>query len=64
MTDLDVVEICAGAGGQALGGLKRCPFPGPRRRLYRLYSPVSFLQAWLEEYSGRVGHGTTERVRA
>lgn len=45
-------------------GPKRCPFPEPRRSLYRLYWPVSVLQAWLEEYSRRAGQGTAERVPA
>lgn len=45
-------------------GPKRCPFPEPRRSLYRLYWPVSVLQAWLEQYSERVGQGATERVSA
>jgi hypothetical protein len=45
-------------------GPKRCPFPEPRRSLYRLYWPVSVLQAWSEEYSGRVGRGPAERVPA
>lgn len=45
-------------------GPKRCPFPEPRRSLYRLYWPVSVLQAWLEEYSRRVGQEASERVPA
>lgn len=45
-------------------GPKRCPFPEPRRSLYRLYWPASVLQAWLDEYSGRASQGIPERVSA
>lgn len=44
------------AGWLSRGGPKRCPFPAPRRYLYRLYWPLSELQAWLAEY--RQEHGT------
>jgi hypothetical protein len=43
-------------------GPKRCPFPEPRRSLYRLYWPVSVLQAWRNEYTGRVSPGAAERM--
>jgi hypothetical protein len=45
-------------------GPKRCPFPEPRRSLYRLYWPVSVLQAWREDYAGEVALGDAERVQA
>jgi hypothetical protein len=46
------------------GGPKRCPFPEPRRSLYRLYWPVSVLQTWREDYARGVSQGATERVSA
>jgi hypothetical protein len=45
-------------------GPKRCPFPEPRRSLYRLYWRVSALQAWRDDYARAVGPGTAERVSA
>lgn len=45
-------------------GPKRCPFPEPRRSLYRLYWPVSVLQSWRDDYSGGVGTGAGKRVSA
>jgi hypothetical protein len=45
-------------------GPKRCPFPEPRRSLYRLYWPVSVLQSWRDDYAGRVGPGAAKRVSA
>jgi hypothetical protein len=45
-------------------GPKRCPFPEPRRSLYRLYWRVSVLQAWRDDYARAVGSGTAERVSA
>lgn len=45
-------------------GPKRCPFPEPRRSLYRLYWPVSVLQAWREDYVAGIGRGVAERVSA
>ena len=45
-------------------GPKRCPFPEPRRSLYRLYWPVSVLQPWRDDYARAVGPGTAERVSA
>ena len=45
-------------------GPKRCPFPEPRRSLYRLYWPVSVLQTWREDYAGGVGQGAAEGVSA
>jgi hypothetical protein len=36
-------------------GPKRCPFPEPRRSLYRLYWPVSVLQSWRDDYAGGAG---------
>lgn len=43
-------------------GPKRCPFPQPRRSLYRLYWPASVLQSWREDYAGGVGSGTAEQA--
>jgi hypothetical protein len=45
-------------------GPKRCPFPEPRRSLYRLYWPVSVLQSWRDDYSRTVGPSAVERVPA
>lgn len=45
-------------------GPKRCPFPEPRRSLYRLYWPVSALQSWRDDYVGGVGRGAAKRVSA
>jgi hypothetical protein len=45
-------------------GPKRCPFPEPRRSLYRLYWPVSVLQSWRDDYAGGVGPGAARRVSA
>jgi hypothetical protein len=45
-------------------GPKRCPFPEPRRSLYRLYWPVSALQSWRDDYAGGVGRGAAKRVSA
>jgi hypothetical protein len=45
-------------------GPKRCPFPEPRRSLYRLYWPVSVLQSWRDDYARAVAHGAAERVSA
>lgn len=45
-------------------GPKRCPFPEPRRSLYRLYWPVSVLQSWRDDYDRGVGLGVAERVSA
>jgi hypothetical protein len=45
-------------------GPKRCPFPEPRRSLYRLYWPVSVLQYWRDDYSAGVGPGAAKRVSA
>lgn len=38
------------AGWLSKGQPKRCPFPAPRRYLYRLYWPLSELRAWVAEY--------------
>lgn len=43
-------------------GPKRCPFPEPRRSLYRLYWPVSVLLSWRDDYTRAVGRGAAERV--
>ncbi|HZE33717.1 MAG TPA: hypothetical protein VE198_20085 [Actinoallomurus sp.] len=32
------------------GGPKRCPFPSGYRFLYRLYWPLSAIEAWVAEY--------------
>jgi hypothetical protein len=45
-------------------GPKRCPFPEPRRILYRLYWPASVLQSWRADYAGIIGPGAAERVSA
>ena len=45
-------------------GPKRCPFPEPRRSLYRLYWPVSVLQSWRDDYARVVGPGAAEQVPA
>jgi hypothetical protein len=45
-------------------GPKRCPFPEPRRSLYRLYWPVSVLQSWRDDYTGGAGPGAAKRVAA
>ena len=45
-------------------GPKRCPFPEPRRSLYRLYWPVSVLQSWRDDYARVVGPGAAEQVLA
>jgi hypothetical protein len=45
-------------------GPKPCPFPEPRRSLYRLYWPVSVLQSWRDDYAAGVGQGAAERVSA
>jgi len=45
-------------------GPKRCPFPEPRRSLYRLYWPVSVLQSWRDDYAAGVGPGAVKRVSA
>ncbi len=45
-------------------GPKRCPFPEPRRSLYRLYWPVSVLQSWRDDYAGGVGPDAAKRVSA
>jgi hypothetical protein len=45
-------------------GPKRCPFPEPRRILYRLYWPVSVLQAWRDDYVAGISRGVAERVSA
>ena len=45
-------------------GPKRCPFPEPRRSLYRLYWPVSVLQSWHDDYTVGVGPGAAKRVSA
>lgn len=45
-------------------GPKRCPFPEPRRSLYRLYWPASVLQSWRDDYTEGVGPGAAERVSA
>jgi hypothetical protein len=45
-------------------GPKSCPFPEPRRILYRLYWPVSALHDWRDEYAARLGQGAAERVPA
>lgn len=45
-------------------GPKRCPFPDPRRSLYRLYWPVSVLLSWRDDYTRTVGRGAAERVTA
>lgn len=51
-------------GWLSRGGPKRCPFPEPRRSLYRLYWPVSVLQAWCDDYVAGVSRGAAERVPA
>jgi hypothetical protein len=45
-------------------GPKRCPFPAPRRSLYRLYWPVSVLQSWRDDYARIVRPGSAEQVPA
>lgn len=45
-------------------GPKRCPFPEPRRSLYRLYWPVSVLQSWRDEYARVIESGAAARVPA
>jgi hypothetical protein len=45
-------------------GPKRCPFPEPRRSLYRLYWRVSALEAWRDDYARAVSPGAAERVSA
>lgn len=45
-------------------GPKRCPFPEPRRSLYRLYWPESVLRTWRDDYAGVSSPGATERVSA
>lgn len=45
-------------------GPKRCPFPEPRRSLYRLYWPVSVLQSWRDDYARTVGPEAAGRVSA
>ena len=45
-------------------GPKRCPFPEPRRSLYRLYWSVSVLQSWRDDYARAVGPGAAEQVPA
>lgn len=45
-------------------GPKRCPFPEPRRSLYRLYWPVSVLRSWRDEYAETIDPRATERVPA
>lgn len=45
-------------------GPKRCPFPEPRRSLYRLYWPVSVLRSWCDEYAQAIGPRATDRVSA
>ena len=45
-------------------GPKRCPFPEPRRSLYRLYWPVSVLQSWRDDYAAGFRSGAAERVRS
>jgi hypothetical protein len=37
-------------GWLSRGGPKRCPFPAAHRFLYRLYWPLSELQAWRDAY--------------
>lgn len=41
-------------------GPKRCPFPEPRRSLYRLYWPVSVLQSWRHDYAGGAASDTAD----
>lgn len=43
-------------------GPKHCPFPQPRRSLYRLYWPVSVLQAWRDDYEASRDLAAAERV--
>ena len=43
-------------------GPKHCPFPEPRRSLYRLYWPVSVLQSWRDDYTAGAGQGAAKRV--
>lgn len=45
-------------------GPRRCPFPEPRRSMYRLYWPVSVLQAWCEDYARVVGAGVVGLAQA
>lgn len=45
-------------------GPSRCPFPEPRRSLYRLYWPVSVLQSWRDDYARVVGPGAAARASA
>ena len=45
-------------------GPRRCPFPEPRRSMYRLYWPVSVLQAWYEDYARVVGAGVVGLAQA
>jgi hypothetical protein len=45
-------------------GPKRCPFPEPRRSLYRLYWRVSVLQSWRDDYARGVGSGPAKQVSA
>src|ERR1700749_1147085 len=45
-------------------GPKRCPFPEPRRSLYRLYWPASVLQSWRDDDARVVGPGAAEQVPA
>ena len=44
-------------------GPKRCPFPEPRRSLYRLSWPVSVLQAWRETTPGASAVASLSRCR-
>lgn len=39
-------------GWLSRGGPKRCPFPAAHRFLYRLYWPLSQVEAWRAAYSG------------
>jgi hypothetical protein len=43
-------------------GPKRCPFPEPRRSLYRLYWRVSVLESWRDDYARGARPGPAKDV--